>query len=196
MAEAEIDPEPEVRQPCNIPPNDRLKHLVASCKNAVKLDYTKPLSQYYHAGMTMAKMANAYYFERKTENAYALYLKFMTLFMEEMPKHPDFEKDPVKAKVNNPDKMEKLISKVDKLQQILMRQYREDYEKFLIEKENQNLKNLVDSARNEASSSRHEVNNVVPMVVHQEQMESSVNYEWLPVTQYIVLRRLGWIRSV
>ena len=40
--------------------------------------------RYYHSGVQMVKMANTYWEEDSFEQAYKLYLKYLTLFIEKV----------------------------------------------------------------------------------------------------------------
>lgn len=81
----------------------------------------------------MVRMANVYYEEGSLENAYVLYLKFMTLFLEKIRKHPEFNSVPVDVKARNQSKLRDIFPKAEKLKQQLLDQYKDDYNKYLAE---------------------------------------------------------------
>lgn len=79
----------------------------------------------------MVRMANVYYAEGNLENAYCLYLKFMTLFLEKIRKHPEFGKVPADMRAANQAKLREVLPKAEKLKQQLLEIYRKDYELYL-----------------------------------------------------------------
>lgn len=81
----------------------------------------------------MVRMANVYYDEGSLENAYVLYLKFMTLFLEKIRKHPEFNSVPVDVKARNQCKLREILPKAEKLKQQLLEQYKDDYNRYLAE---------------------------------------------------------------
>nr|CAH7723578.1 unnamed protein product [Callosobruchus chinensis] len=87
----------------------------------------------------MIRMANVYYGEGSLENAYVLYIKFMTLFLEKIRKHPDFLTVPVEVKARNQAKLREVLPKAEKLKQQLLEQYKDDYRRYLNEVKNLEL---------------------------------------------------------
>lgn len=81
----------------------------------------------------MVRMANVYYNEGSLENAYVLYLKFMTLFLEKIRKHPEFNSVPIDVKARNQSKLREILPKAEKLKQQLLDQYKDDYNIYLAE---------------------------------------------------------------
>lgn len=81
----------------------------------------------------MERMANVYYEEGSLENAYVLYLKFMTLFLEKIRKHPEFNRVPVEIKAKNQAKLREILPKAEKLKGQLLKQYADDYQHYLEE---------------------------------------------------------------
>lgn len=78
-------------------------------------------------------MANVYLEEGSLENAYILYLKFMTLFLEKIRKHPDFSSVTPQEKAANQIKLREVLPKAEKLKQQLLKKYTEEYNRFLEE---------------------------------------------------------------
>lgn len=81
----------------------------------------------------MVRMANVYLEEGSLENAYILYLKFMTLFLEKIRKHPDFSTVTSQEKAANQIKLREVLPKAEKLKQELLKKYTEEYNRFLEE---------------------------------------------------------------
>lgn len=49
------------------------------------------LYRYYRSGMEIVRMATVYHTEGNLENAYILYIKFMTLFLDKILSHPEYK---------------------------------------------------------------------------------------------------------
>lgn len=79
----------------------------------------------------MVRMANVYYREGSLENAYVLYLKFMTLFLEKIRKHPDFASVPVQTTAINRAKLREVLPKAEKLKQLLLAKFTEEYNRYI-----------------------------------------------------------------
>lgn len=47
--------------------------------------------RYYRSGMEIVRMATVYHTEGNLENAYILYIKFMTLFLDKILSHPEYK---------------------------------------------------------------------------------------------------------
>ncbi|KAF6208174.1 hypothetical protein GE061_016625 [Apolygus lucorum] len=58
-------------------PETRLK-VITSYGNIVDIDANIPPRRYYRSGIEMVRMANVYLDEGSLENAFILYMKFMT----------------------------------------------------------------------------------------------------------------------
>nr|CAI5846495.1 unnamed protein product [Callosobruchus analis] len=121
-------------------PQERLKQLI-DYSNQVDVDPHVAPIRYYRSGIEMIRMANVYYEEGSLENAYVLYIKFMTLFLEKIRKHPDFLTVPVEVKARNQAKLREVLPKAEKLKQQLLEQYKDDYRRYLNEVEHKKKEN-------------------------------------------------------
>lgn len=79
--------------------------------------------RYYRSGLEMVRMANVYHAEGSLENAYILYMKFMTLFLEKIRKHPEYAGVPAQVKAVNQSKLKEVMPKAEKLKQKLLVQF-------------------------------------------------------------------------
>ncbi|XP_056637043.1 STAM-binding protein-like A isoform X1 [Diorhabda sublineata] len=120
-------------------PQVRLKQLI-DYSNQVEADPRVPpirliyLYRYYRSGQEMIRMANVYYKEGSLENAYVLYLKFMTLFLEKIRKHPQFSSVAVNVKAKNQATLREILPRAEKIKQQLLEQYTSDIQQYLAEK--------------------------------------------------------------
>lgn len=79
---------PEIRDP-----SERVRELCNyACK--VDIDDSIPPKRYLRSGLEMMRMAKVYQEEGNYESAFILYTKFISLFVEKLPKHPDFKTAP------------------------------------------------------------------------------------------------------
>lgn len=91
--------------------------------------------RYYRSGMEMVRMANVYLSEGNHENAYILYIKFMTLFIEKIKNHPEFKTVPSSTKQPIQAKLKEVMPITEKLKCKLLDKYKKEYEQFLANKE-------------------------------------------------------------
>ncbi|XP_052068484.1 STAM-binding protein-like [Mytilus californianus] len=74
-------------------PSERVRQLCTyACK--VDIDEAIPPKRYLRSGLEMMRMAKVYQEEGNYESAFILYTKFISLFVEKLPKHPDFKSAP------------------------------------------------------------------------------------------------------
>lgn len=81
----------------------------------------------------MVRMANVYLEEGSLENAYVLYMKFMTLFLEKIRKHPEYASVPPQIKSANQANLRDVLPKAEKLKVALLEQYKKEYSRYLLE---------------------------------------------------------------
>lgn len=104
-------------------------------------------SRYYRSGNELYRMAIVYMNEGNHENAYILFLRFLTLFVEKVPAHPKFKLDvPAITRKENKQKMVEIMSFTEKLKKKLLDRYAKEYEQYLIDQEVQK-KNAIEEAR-------------------------------------------------
>lgn len=113
-------------------PDARLKNVTKQGNN-VEIDSNIPPKRYYRSGSEMVKMANVYLDEGSLENAFILYMKFMTLFLEKIRTHPDFESVPSSLKATCSQKIREVLPKAEMLKTRLYKQYKCEYERFQLD---------------------------------------------------------------
>lgn len=87
----------------------------------------------------MLRMAKAYESEGQIENAYILYIKFVVLFVEKIPSHPEYKTLAPAIKQPNQIKLKEVLSISEKLKEKLRAQYQHEYEQFLKQKQKEQL---------------------------------------------------------
>uniref|UniRef100_A0A2A4JEZ5 MPN domain-containing protein n=1 Tax=Heliothis virescens TaxID=7102 RepID=A0A2A4JEZ5_HELVI len=114
----------------SLEPTARVKQL-ANYGAVVDVDPNVPPRRYYRSGLEMVRMANVYLAEGSLENAYILYIKFMTLFLEKIRKHPEYASVPPSVKAVNQTKLKEVMPKAEKLKQKLLDQYAKEHVAYL-----------------------------------------------------------------
>ncbi|XP_049869647.1 STAM-binding protein-like A [Pectinophora gossypiella] len=124
-------------------PAARVKQL-ANYGAMVEVDPNVPPRRYFRSGLEMVRMANVYLAEGSLENAYILYMKFMTLFVEKIRKHPEYGNVPAQVKAVNQAKLKEVMPKAEKLKQKLLEQYAKEHQTY---KENAEKRHLEEEER-------------------------------------------------
>ncbi|XP_041970791.1 STAM-binding protein-like A [Aricia agestis] len=124
-------------------PAARVKQL-ANYGAMVEVDPNVPPRRYYRSGLEMVRMANVYLAEGSLENAYILYMKFMTLFLEKIRKHPEYTSVPTDVKAVNQAKLKEVMPKAEKLKQKLLDVYAKEHTLY---KQNEAQRKLAEVAR-------------------------------------------------
>lgn len=106
------DPGARVRELCNY-----------ACK--VEIDPQIPPRRYLRSGHEMLRMAKVYQDEKNYEQAFILYTKFISLFVEKLPKHPDYKSAPVNDVTGIKKKVKLVFPIAEELKTILKKKYTE-----------------------------------------------------------------------
>lgn len=114
-------------------PPERLK-VLANYSSAFEVDPKVPTKRYYRSGVEMLKMGQVYLDEGSLENAYVLYMKYMTLFLEKIRQHPEYASVPTDIKIKNHAKIREILPKCEKIKALLLEQYTKEYNKYMEEK--------------------------------------------------------------
>ncbi|XP_067632905.1 STAM-binding protein-like isoform X2 [Eurosta solidaginis] len=97
---------------------------------------------YYRSGTEMVRMANVYLEEGNHENAFILYMKYMTLFIEKIRTHPEYSKIKSEVKILNKRIKDEIMPTTEKLRAKLLDRYQKEYEQFLANKEAEKAREL------------------------------------------------------
>ncbi|KAJ8727420.1 hypothetical protein PYW07_001539 [Mythimna separata] len=162
----------------SLEPTARVKQL-ANYGAVVDVDPNVPPRRYYRSGLEMVRMANVYLAEGSLENAYILYIKFMTLFLEKIRKHPEYVTVPPSVKAVNQAKLKEVMPKAEKLKQKLLDQYAKEHVAYQEEEkkrraaEEEKRKQERDDAklaeRLQADENKKDGNTPAPHLLHAEQ---------------------------
>lgn len=89
---------------------------------------------YFRSGNEMIRMGNVYLEELNFEQAFVLFMKFMTLFLEKIREHPDFKSVPSHIVASNRKVLCEIFPVAEKLKERLLNIYQQQYDKYLEEK--------------------------------------------------------------
>ncbi|KAG7307763.1 hypothetical protein JYU34_006356 [Plutella xylostella] len=124
----------------SLEPSVRVKQL-ANYGAMVEVDPNVPPRRYYRSGLEMVRMANVYLAEGSLENAYILYMKFMTLFLEKIRKHPEYSQVPAQVKAVNQAKLKEVMPKAETLKKKLIENYTKEHLAYIEEQKNKHVEN-------------------------------------------------------
>lgn len=90
----------------------------------------------------MERMAKVYLSEGNLEDAYILYLRFSTLFLERILEHPEYKTVPATTKQINKTRLKEILGILEEVKKRLLQQYNKDYASYLVNKETERLRAL------------------------------------------------------
>lgn len=98
----------------------------------------------------MERMAKVYLSEGNLEDAYILYLRFSTLFIEKILEHPEYKSVPAAMKQLNKTRLKDILGILEEVKKRLVLQYNRDYANYLVKVETERLRALeLDRTRRE-----------------------------------------------
>ncbi|XP_045214573.1 STAM-binding protein-like [Mercenaria mercenaria] len=106
------DPAAKVRELCN--------HA-----SQVEAEPAVPARRYLRSGLEMLRMAKVYKDEGEYESAFILYMKFITLFVEKLPRHPGYKEAPQNEVANIRQKVKQVFPVAEELKGKLTVKYTE-----------------------------------------------------------------------
>uniref|UniRef100_A0A3Q3LZY6 STAM binding protein-like 1 n=1 Tax=Mastacembelus armatus TaxID=205130 RepID=A0A3Q3LZY6_9TELE len=88
--------------------------------------------RYFRSGVEMERMAAVYLDEGSLENAYVLYTKFITLFVEKLPRHRDYQQCSVPERQLIMKKLQEVaFPRKDELKKRLQEKYSREHSEYL-----------------------------------------------------------------
>lgn len=118
-------------------PAARLRRM-AEKVSALAVDHNIPALMYFRSGLQMVRMADMYIKQGNVKEAYLLYLRFITLFLEKIREHPGWASLPATDRKIVSEKLKAAIPKAEKLKESLRQQFEEEYQQkvaWLLEEE-------------------------------------------------------------
>ncbi|XP_066549774.1 AMSH-like protease isoform X2 [Amia ocellicauda] len=111
----------------SLPAVERVRALSKmGCNIEINEDITP--RRYFRSGVEMERMAAVYLEEGSLENAFVLYNKFITLFVEKLPSHRDYQQCAVLEKQVIMKKLQEVaFPRTDKLKKLLQEKYNKEH---------------------------------------------------------------------
>lgn len=81
-------------------------------------------------------------------------MRFMTLFLERIQKHPQIKDVPANVKKTNKEKLAEILPITETLKKKLQASYQKEYEQYLVDQENERKRALEDSKRKVSRTTR------------------------------------------
>ncbi|GAB6019634.1 hypothetical protein CHUAL_001197 [Chamberlinius hualienensis] len=100
----------------------------------IEIDENIPPRRYFRSGYEMIRMATVYWDEGNLESAYILFSKFITLFVEKLPQHPDYKTTPAAEKARIKKKLVDAFPVAEAIKAKLSDGYKKEYELYLKQK--------------------------------------------------------------
>ncbi|XP_059253374.1 AMSH-like protease isoform X1 [Mustela nigripes] len=126
----------------SLSPEERVRALSKlGCNITITEDITP--RRYFRSGVEMERMASVYLEEGNLENAFVLYNKFITLFVEKLPSHRDYQQCAVPEKQDIMKKLKEVaFPRTDELKKDLLKKYNVEYQEYLQSKNKYNAEIL------------------------------------------------------
>ncbi|XP_059973059.1 STAM-binding protein isoform X2 [Mesoplodon densirostris] len=118
----------------SLPPEDRVRAL-SQMGSAVEINEDIPPRRYFRSGVEIIRMASIYSEEGNIEHAFILYNKYITLFIEKLPKHRDYKSAVIPEKKDTVKKLKEIaFPKAEELKAELLKRYTKEYIEYNEEK--------------------------------------------------------------
>nr|XP_029510826.1 STAM-binding protein-like A [Oncorhynchus nerka] len=118
----------------SLPPEDRVRALTKK-GSSVDVNEDVPPRRYFRSGVEMIRMANTYTEEGNAEHAFVLYNKYITLFIEKLPKHRDYKTASVPEKKDTLKRLKEVaFPQAEVLKKALLKIYEQEHAQYLIKK--------------------------------------------------------------
>lgn len=111
----------------SLAPEERV-HALIQKGSSVDVNDDIPPKRYYRSGVEMIRMATIYADEGNIERAFILYNKYITLFIEKLPKHRDYKTSASPEKKDTLKKLKEIaFPKAEELKKELLKRYALEY---------------------------------------------------------------------
>ncbi|XP_033947340.1 STAM-binding protein-like A [Pseudochaenichthys georgianus] len=118
----------------SLQPEERVRALTKK-GSSVEVNDDVPPRRYFRSGMEMIRMANIYAEEGNIEHAFVLFNKYITLFIEKLPKHRDYKTANIPEKKDTLKKLKDVaFPQAEILKKALLRRFEQDHEQYLVKK--------------------------------------------------------------
>ncbi|XP_057177140.1 STAM-binding protein-like A isoform X1 [Triplophysa rosa] len=117
---------------CSLSSEERVRALT-KLGSSVDVSEDVPPRRYFRSGMEIIRMANIYAEEGNVEHAFILFNKYITLFIEKLPRHRDYKTANIPEKKETMRKLKEIaFPKAEELKMLLLKQYEKEYAEYLV----------------------------------------------------------------
>ncbi|XP_059400657.1 STAM-binding protein-like A [Carassius carassius] len=103
--------------------------------SSVDVSEDVPPRRYFRSGMEIIRMASIYAEEGNVEHAFILYNKYITLFIEKLPRHREYKTANIPEKKETMRKLKEVaFPKAEELKKLLLKQYEKEHVEYLVRK--------------------------------------------------------------
>ncbi|XP_032433768.1 STAM-binding protein-like A [Xiphophorus hellerii] len=140
----------------NLPPEERVRALTQR-GSSVEVNDDVPPRRYFRSGMEMIRMAHIYTEEGNLERAFVLYNKYITLFIEKLPKHRDYKTANIPEKKDTVKKLKDVaFPQAEVLKQALLKRFEQEYAQYLVKKKAEEEALALEQSRQRALDAERE----------------------------------------
>ncbi|XP_077379048.1 STAM-binding protein-like A [Festucalex cinctus] len=159
----------------SLPPEERVRILTKK-GSSVDINDEVPLRRYFRSGMEMIRMANIYAEEGNIERAFVLYNKYITLFVEKLPKHLDYKTANIPEKKDTQKKLKDVaFPQAEILKKALLKRFEQDYDQYRVKKKAEEAALALEQSRQRALDAERE--RVAEMQRRQQEQEQFSVFE-------------------
>lgn len=103
--------------------------------------------RYYRSGNEIYRQAKVYLSEGELSSAYILFMRYLTLFVEKIVKHPNVKEVPPDVKKAHKAKLLEIMPITETLKKKLLVIYEKEYEQYLKDQENERQRAIEEAKR-------------------------------------------------
>ncbi|XP_062273439.1 STAM-binding protein-like A [Scomber scombrus] len=159
----------------SLQPEERVRALTKK-GSTVEVNEDVPPRRYFRSGMEMIRMAHIYTEEGNIEHAFVLYNKYITLFIEKLPKHRDYKTANIPEKKDTLKKLKDVaFPQAEVLKKALLRRFEQEHAQYLVRKKAEDEIMMREQSKQRALDAERE--RVVEMQRRQREQEQFSAFE-------------------
>lgn len=108
-------------------PSNRIRTLYEKGAG-VPLSIAYPIKRYYNSGQEMLRVAKVYMKEGDLENAYLIYIRYMTIFLEKIREHPEYPQVDSEQRSKTRNMCKEVFPIAEQIKEQLKSRYEREYE--------------------------------------------------------------------
>lgn len=159
----------------SLTPEERVRALTKK-GSSVDVSDDVPPRRYFRSGMELIRMAHVYTEEGNIEHAFILYNKYITLFIEKLPKHREYKTANIPEKKETLKKLKDIaFPQAEILKKALLKRFEVEYSHYLLKKKEEEAALAQEQSRQRALDVERE--RVAEMLRRQREQEQFSAFE-------------------